>query len=65
MGSLLLLPVWGEKHEHQGPTRRLLFSGDDNGRPGGLSVLLQGHVQAEQVLGILPYKPLGKRHILR
>lgn len=65
MGSLLPLSVWGEKPEHQGPTCRLLLPGDDDGRPGGLSVLLQGHVQAEQVLGVLPYKPTGKRHTRR
>lgn len=40
-----------------GPTGRLLFSGDDDGSAGGLSVLLQGHVQAEQVLGVLTDKP--------
>ena len=57
---MLLLLVWGVNHGFWGPTCRLLFPGDDDGGPGGFSVLLQGHVQAEQVLGILTYKPLEK-----
>ena len=32
---------------------RLVLSGDEYGGPGSLGVLLQGHVQPEQVLGIL------------
>lgn len=34
-------------------TRALLFSGDDDGGASSLPVLLQRHVQTEQVLGVL------------
>lgn len=52
------------KNTKPGPTRGLLFSGDDDGGASRFPVLLQGHVQAEQVLGVLTCKPLQKRHCL-
>lgn len=39
--------------QHWGQTCRLLLAGDDDGCPGRLAVLLQSHVELEQVLGVL------------